>query len=273
LGAGGEMVGPGSAEMVGERMIGAITGDIVGSIYEGRNIKTKEFPLFGEGCRFTDDTVCTVAIADCLVSDGDFADYLRQYVKRHPFRGYGGMFREWAGSDMGPYNSWGNGSAMRVSPVAHIARDESELLGLAERASAVTHNHPYAIVGAQAVALAIWMAMKGETPDEIRDEVAERFQYDLSRSVDDIRPYYSFDVSCAGTVPEAITCAVEARDYEDAIRNAISIGGDSDTIACITGGIAEVMFGVPDEIAARARSYLTDDLIDALDRFDRAKLA
>ena len=162
---------------------------------------------------------------------------------------------------------------MRVSPVAHIARDESELLVLAERASAVTHNHPCAIVGAQAVALAIWMAMKGETPDEIRDEVAERFQYDLSRSVDDIRPYYSFDVSCAGTVPEAITCAVEARDYEDAIRNAISIGGDSDTIACITGGIAEVMFGVPDEIAARAQSYLTDDLIDALDRFDRAKLA
>jgi ADP-ribosylglycohydrolase len=117
------------------------------------------------------------------------------------------------------------------------------------------------------------MAMKGETPDEIRDEVAERFQYDLSRSVDDIRPDYTFDVSCAGTVPEAITCAVEARDYEDAVRNAISIGGDSDTIACITGGIAEVMFGVPDEIAARARSYLTDDLIDALDRFDRAKLA
>ena len=188
-------------------MIGAITGDIVGSIYEGRNIKTKEFSFFGGGCRFTDDTVCTVAVADCLIHDSDFADYLRQYVRRHPYRGYGGMFQEWASTDIGPYNSWGNGSAMRVSPVAHVARNQATLLEMAERSSAVTHNHPDAVAGAQAVALTMWMAMAGTDAHVIRREVADRFNYDLSRSVDEIRPDYSFDVSCAGTVPEAITCA------------------------------------------------------------------
>ncbi len=254
-------------------MIGAITGDIVGSIYEGRNIKSKEFTFFGDGCRFTDDTVCTVAVADCLMNDGDFADYLRQYVRRHPYRGYGGMFRQWANSDMGPYNSWGNGSAMRVSPVAQFARSEAELLEMAKRSSAVTHNHQDAIAGAQAVALTMWLAIAGSDTGVIRREVADRFNYDLSRSVDEIRPDYSFDVSCAGTVPEAITCALEATDYEDAVRNAISIGGDSDTIACITGGIAEVIFGVPNDIADQARSYLTADLVDALDRFDRLRVS
>ena len=183
------------------------------------------------------------------------------------------MFRQWAWSDMGPYNSWGNGSAMRVSPVAHMASNESELLELAERSSAITHNHPDAVAGAQAVALTMWMAMAGIDASVIRREVADRFNYDLTRSVDEIRPDYSFDVSCAGTVPEAITSALEATDYEDAVRNAISIGGDSDTIACIAGGIAEVMFGVPNEITDQARSYLTDDLIDALDRFDRPKVS
>ena len=250
-------------------MIGAITGDIVGSIYERRNIKTKEFPFFGDGCQFTDDTVCTIAVADCLIHDGDYAEYLRWYVNQHPYRGYGGMFQEWAFSDMGPYNSWGNGSAMRISSVAHIARDERELLTWAEQASEVTHNHPDAIAGAQAVALVMWMSMNDETPGVIREEIAGRFHYDLSRTVDDIRPDYSFDVSCAGTVPEAITCALEAADYEDAIRNAISIGGDSDTIACIVGGIAEVMYGVPPKIAEHARSYLTEDLMAALNQFDR----
>ena len=123
--------------MKGRRMLGAITGDIVGSIYEGHNHKSKDFPFFGQGCTFTDDTVCTIAVADCLMNDGDFADFLRRYVRNHPNRGYGGMFREWAGSNMGPYNSWGNGSAMRVSPVAHVARDEQELLDLAEQLSLI----------------------------------------------------------------------------------------------------------------------------------------
>ncbi len=249
-------------------MIGAITGDIVGSIYEHRNIKTKEFLFFGPSCTFTDDTVCTVAVADCLMADGDFTDYLRRYVQKHPNRGYGGMFHRWALSEGGPYNSWGNGSAMRVSPVAHAARDERELLDLAERSSSVTHNHPNAVAGAQAVALTMWMARTGADAMTIRREVANRFEYDLSQTVDEIRPHYRFDVSCAGTVPQAITCALEGTDYEDAVRNAISIGGDSDTIGCITGGIAEVLFGVPKEIGDRSRGYLSDDLVDVLDRFD-----
>ncbi len=248
-------------------MLGAITGDIVGSIYEHRNIKTKEFPFFGRRCTFTDDTVCTVAIADCLMAGGDFAEYLRRYVRKHPSRGYGGMFRRWAMSDSGPYDSWGNGSAMRVSPVAHVARDEHELLDLAERSSSVTHNHPSAVAGAQAVALTMWMARTGADAMTMRREVADRFGYDLSQTVDEIRPLYRFDVSSAGTVPQAITCALEETHYEDAVRNAISIGGDSDTIACITGGIAEVMFGVPEEIGDTSRGYLSDDLVEVLDRF------
>ena len=250
-------------------MLGAITGDIVGSIYEHRPIKTKDFPLFGRGCRFTDDTVCTLAVADCLMNDGDFADFLRAYVRRHPNRGFGGMFYQWAFSDRGPYNSWGNGAAMRVSPVAYAARDEQEVLRLAERSAAVTHNHPNAVAGAQAVALAMWQALQGTGPADIRREIADRFDYDLDRSVDEIRPGYAFDVSCAGTVPPAVICALEGTDYEDGLRNAISIGGDSDTIGCIAGGLAEARFGLPEDIAEEARGYLTADLIDTLDRFQR----
>jgi ADP-ribosylglycohydrolase len=144
-------------------MLGSIIGDVVGSVYEHQNIKTKTFPLFGPNCRYTDETVCTIAVADCLMSgSGDFATYLRRYVEHYPNRGYGGMFRRWAASDSGPYNSWGNGSAMRVSPVAHFASDEQELLELAEQSAAATHNHPHAIACAQAVALAMWMVKAGE---------------------------------------------------------------------------------------------------------------
>ncbi len=248
-------------------MLGAITGDIVGSIYEHANIKSKEFPFFGQGCTFTDDTVCTVAVADWLMSGGDCAGHLRRHVQRHPNRGYGGMFRKWAMYGGGPYNSWGNGSAMRVSPVAHVARDEAELLDLAEQSASVTHNHPNAVAGAQAVALTMWMAKARVNATTIRGEITDRFGYDLSQSVDNIRLWYRFDVSCAGTAPQAITCALEATDYEDAVRNAVSIGGDTDTIACITGGIAEVMFGLPDDIAETARGHLADDLVEVVDRF------
>ncbi len=251
-------------------MLGAIAGDIVGSIYEHRNIKTKDFPLFGARCGFTDDTVCTIAIADCLMAGGDFADYLRRYARAYPNRGYGGMFQQWAMGGGGPYNSWGNGSAMRVSPVAHAARDERDLLDLAARSSAVTHDHPDAVAGAQAVALAMWLARAGADAASIRREIAARFGYDLSPSVDEIRPHDRFDVSAAGTVPQAITCALEATGYEDALRNAISIGGDSDTLACIAGGIAELLFGLPDDIAATARRHLTDDLRAVVDQFPTA---
>ena len=207
-------------------MLGAIAGDIIGSIYEHTNIKTREFPLFGEGCRFTDDTVCTVAVAHCLMDEGDFAHYLRSCVRSHPFRGYGGMFREWAISDdMGPYNSWGNGAAMRVSAVPYLAKTDEQLLENAEQQAAVTHDHPDAIAGAQAVALTTWRVMQGSNKTAIRDEISSTFGYDLGRTVDEIRPSHVFDISCVGTAPVAITCALEASTYEEAIRNAISLGG------------------------------------------------
>ncbi len=242
-------------------MLGAITGDIVGSIYEHANIKTKDFPLFGPGCAFTDDTVLSVAVADCLLNEGDFAATLRAYTRAHPRRGYGGMFLRWAlDDDLPAYGSWGNGSAMRVSPVGFAARDEDEALALAARSAAVSHDHPDAVAGAQAVALAIYLARQGMEAKATRDEIAARFGYDLSESVAAIRARYAFDVSCAGTVPPALTCALEAEGFEDALRNAVSIGGDTDTIACIAGGLAEALFGLPEEIAAQARAYLTDDL-------------
>ena len=249
-------------------MIGAIIGDIVGSIYEHNNIKAKEFPFFGDGCRFTDDTVCTVAVADCLINDGDFTEYLSGYALRHPSRGYSGSFRHWAKQwSPQPYGSIGNGSAMRVSPVAYIAKNEAEVLGLAAKSASVTHNHPDAVAGAQATAWAIWAAKTGNSPSAIRKGLTARFEYDLTQSVDEIRAWYKHDATCKGTVPQAITCALEANCYEDAIRNAISIGGDSDTIACIAGGVAEAIFGVPDWITRRLDTYLSDPLLEVVSQF------
>ncbi len=249
-------------------MLGAITGDIVGSIYEHANIKTKDFPLFGPGCRFTDDTVLSVAVADCLLNEGDFAATLRAYTRAHPRRGYGGLFLRWAlDDDLPAYGSWGNGSAMRVSPAGFAARNEDEALALAARSAVVSHDHPDAVAGAQAVALAIYLARRGRDRAVIRAEIAARFGYDLTQSVAEIRARYAFDVACAGTVPPALTCALEAEDFEDALRNAVSIGGDTDTVACIAGGLAEALFGLPEEIAAQARGYLTDDLKAVVARF------
>ena len=192
-------------------MIGAIEGDIIGSIYEAAPIKTREFPLFGPGVSFTDDTVCTVAIADALLSGGDCARHLRAYVRRYPGRGYGGMFARWARTPgMPPYGSWGNGAAMRVSSIAWLACDEADALTAAGRSAAVSHDHPDAIAGAQATALAAWLARHGATPGLIRREIAERFGYDLDQSVEQIRAWHAFDISCKGTVPPAIVCALEA---------------------------------------------------------------
>jgi ADP-ribosyl-[dinitrogen reductase] hydrolase len=176
-----------------------------------------------------------------------------------------------SGGSRKPYNSWGNGSAMRVSPVAWVATDEEEMMALARASAEVTHSHPEGIKGAQATALAIWMARRKTPPNTIRSTITNRFGYDLTESVDSIREWYCFDVSCAGTVPQAIICALDADDFEDAIRNAISIGGDSDTLAAITGGIAEAMFGVPQEIEEKARSYLPAGFIQIIDRFVAAR--
>jgi len=251
-------------------MLGAIAGDIIGSIYEAAPIKTKRFPLFGAGVTFTDDTVCTVAIADALLSGGDLAQYLRAYVRRYPGRGYGGMFVRWAHApEMPAYGSWGNGAAMRVSAIAHLAAEEAEALAIAARTAGLSHDHPDAIAGAQATVLAAWLARHGATPALIRSEIAARFGYDLRQSVDQIRSWYAFDISCKGTVPPAIVCALEATGYEDAVRNAISLGGDSDTLACITGGIAEALHGLPAEVAEQARGYLDEDLLRVVERFYR----
>ena len=251
-------------------MIGCITGDIVGSIYEHRTIKTKEFPLFGKGCTFTDDTVCTVAIADALVEGGDFATSLRTWCRRYPEAGYGGMFGRWIlADDLPAYGSYGNGSAMRVGPVAYVGRDEKEVLDLAAASSAVTHDHPQAVAGAQAVALAMWLARQGAGRKVIRDTITARFGYDLSSTVADIRQGYGYDISSAGTVPPAIVCALRARDFEDAVRNAVSLGGDADTLACIAGGIAEILHGVPADIARTTLTYLDRDLTGTAEKFCR----
>jgi ADP-ribosylglycohydrolase len=249
-------------------MLGAIAGDIIGSIYEAAPIKTKDFALFGPGVRFTDDTVCTVAVADALMQGGDFDGTLRAYVRRYPGRGYGGMFARWATTPgMPAYGSWGNGAAMRVSPIAYWARDEAELLELAIGTAAVSHDHPDAIAGAQAIALVMWLARAGSARSEIRANIERRFGYDLEQTVDQIRAWHRFDVSCKGTVPPAIVCALEAEDYPDAVRNAISLGGDSDTLACITGGIAEILYGLPDEVAREAKALLDAPLRAVVDRF------
>ena len=242
-------------------MLGAIAGDIIGSVYEWHNVKTKDFPLFHEASRFTDDSVCSVAVAEALLDGLDMAGTLRAWVRRYPDAGYGGRFIGWAMADRAPaYGSWGNGSAMRVSAAGWLADGERQALGYARASAAVTHDHPDAVAGAQATALAIWLARDGAGAADIRARIASGFGYDLARSVDEIRPGYTFDVSAAGSVPEAIVCALEGRDWEDAVRNAVSIGGDSDTIACIAGGIAEALYSLPKAIAAEAESRLENDM-------------
>ena len=244
-------------------MLGAITGDIIGSIYEFNNIKTKDFELFGPDCRFTDDTVLTVAVADWLTNRGDLVERLTHYAFKYNNRCYGGMFKKWVSQwDRQPYKSWGNGSAMRVSAVGWIAKDEDEVFELAKASAEVTHNHPEGIKGAQATALAIYIAKRGAGKEYIRQAITDFTDYDLTESVDEIREWYYFNASCQKTVPQAITCALEATDFEDAIRNAISIGGDSDTVAAITGSIAEAMFGIPEWIKTEARSYLPDEFCE-----------
>ena len=249
-------------------MIGAISGDIIGSVYEWENIKTKQFDLFSPDCFFTDDTVLSVALAESILTDTDYASLMRAFYRRYPEAAYGARFREWAQSrEAQPYNSWGNGAAMRISPVGFAFNTLDEVLVQATKYTAVTHNHPEGIKGAQAVAAAIFLARTGSTKDDIRRYTVANFKYDLSRSVGEIRPAYEFDESCQGTVPEAIVCFLESTDFEDAIRNAISLGGDSDTLACITGGIAQAFYGVPASIADRAMSFLDQDLRSMTTRF------
>ena len=250
-------------------MLGSIVGDIVGSVYEFNNHRSKDFSLFGEGCDFTDDTVLTVAVADCIVNNGNYAEYIKNYARKYAGRGYGGMFAKWIRSDdMEPYNSWGNGSAMRVSAVGFACDDLKSVILEAKRSAEVTHNHPEGIKGAQATSVAIYMARKGQSKEQIKAAITKSFGYDLNRTVDEIRPVYVFNESCQGTVPEAIIAFLESTDFEDAIRNAVSLGGDTDTLTCITGGIAEAFYGgVPKGIADKALSYLNDNMRNVVEDF------
>lgn len=250
-------------------MIGAIAGDIIGSVYEYQPIKTKDFPLFNPRCSFTDDTVLTVAIAEAILEGRSYADSIRRFARRYPEAGYGEWFRYWLYSPHPkPYNSWGNGSAMRVSPVGFAFSTEEEVLVQAKATAEITHNHPEGIKGAQATALAIFLARRGIDKEGIRTRIEKMFGYNLRRTVDDIRPWYSFDPSCQGTVPEAIIAFLDSESFEDALRNAISLGGDSDTLACITGGIAQAFYGgVPDKIREKVRELLPLDLWAVTERF------
>ena len=278
-------------------MLGAIIGDIVGSVYEFSNIKTKDFELFKPDCRFTDDTVMTCAVADAIMNGGSEKDFIlsmKKYGRMYPHAGYGGRFRVWLRSmDTEPYNSFGNGSAMRVSPCAWVMdcgfcartgmwpnRD------LARLSASVTHNHPEGIKGALAICDAIFMARFyfggwnieysnpiDSDPDEckrrIKEHIENEYGYDLSMSLDEIRKNYEFDETCQGSVPQAIVAFLESTDFEDAIRNAISIGGDSDTIAAITGSIAEAAYGISEDMKEMALSYLDESLKDVLRRWKK----
>lgn len=250
-------------------MIGTIAGDIIGSVYEGYPIKTKDFPLFHRNCSFTDDSVLTIAIASAILNDRDYGNSIWEMGRRYPNAGYGGSFIRWLQSrERKPYNSWGNGSAMRVSPVGFAFNTIETVLLEAASTAEITHNHPEGIKGAQATALAVFLARTVKDKNRIRAEVAERFGYNISRTVTEIRPYYRFDVSCQGTVPEAIIAFLDSDSYEDAVRNAISFGGDSDTLACITGGIAEAYYGpVPTFIRNKVRESLTDELWTITEKF------
>ena len=234
-------------------MLGAIAGDTIGSVYEFNRIKHKQFDLFTPQSSFTDDSILSVAVADTILNDGSFAKNIKRYAQAYPnpMGGYGARFQQWASSDtLAPYNSWGNGSAMRVSPVGFAYNSLDQVLAVAKQTAEVTHNHPEGIKGAQATAAAILIARQTQDKAKVKAYVEQTFGYDLSRSLNALRPSYQFNESCQETVPEAMIAFLEATDFEDAIRNAVSLGGDTDTMACITGAIAEAFYGkVPDHIA------------------------
>jgi ADP-ribosylglycohydrolase len=251
-------------------LLGAIAGDVIGSVYEYSPHKSTDFPLFIPESHFTDDSVLTLAVAEALLDQFRYLDFIQSYAKRYPDSGFGLHFVKWLFSNSSePYNSFGNGSAMRVSAVGWAFDTLAETLHEAEASAAVTHNHPEGIKGAQAVALAIFLARNGSSKEAIRIEITSRFGYDLSSTLDQIRPSYHFDESCQGTVPPAIIAFLESDDFEDAIRKAVSLGGDADTLAAITGSIAEAFYGgVPEKIIAEIKTRLPDELWESVLKFN-----
>ena len=255
--------------MFAKDMFGAIVGDIAGSPYEHINCKGEWCEIFADVATFTDDTVLTLATADHFIYGDSYAEVYRQFGRNYPHAGYGGNFRAWMlGESPQPYDSWGNGSAMRVSPIAWVGDNLDWVLSEARDSAAVTHNHPNGIKGAQAVAAAVFLARVGTSKADIRDYITGEFGYDLGRKIEDIRPTYFFDVSCEGSVPEAIMAFLESKDFESAIRKAISIGGDSDTIACISGAIAHAFYGeIPEWMVKYSRSVLDVAQLSIIDDF------
>ena len=256
-------------------MIGGIIGDIVGSIYEFSNIKTKDFELFGPECGYTDDSVLTIATADWLLHGGDVAQYYSRYGLDYPYPmgGYGCGFERWLVRTRRegiyePYYSCGNGSAMRVGPVGWAFNSNAEVLEWAKKSAECTHNHPEGIKGAQATALCILLSrLKWQKP-EIQKMIELEICYNLHFTCDEIRPTYGWGGTCQDSVPQAIVAFLDGNDFEDCIRNAISIGGDSDTIACITGSIAEAYYGVPSVIREKALTYLPQEFINIINKFE-----
>jgi ADP-ribosylglycohydrolase len=243
-------------------MLGAIAGDVIGSVHEFQGTKSVDFELFTPSSRFTDDTVLAVAVADCLLNGKQYVDAFHEYFLAYPNAGFGLGFYQWASARRRqPYNSYGNGSAMRVPAVGYAFESLDEVLAEAARSAEVTHNHPEGVKGAQAIAGAVFMARSGDSKRQITQAVQRMFGYDLSGSIDALRPTYQFDITCQGTVPAALLAFFESRDYEDAVRKAISLGGDADTLACITGAVAEAHYGgIPADIAARTLAALDDRL-------------
>jgi ADP-ribosylglycohydrolase len=224
-------------------ILGAIVGDIIGSSYEFNNVKSMDFELFTNDTFFTDDSVLTLATMDAILNQTDYTQAYQKFGRKYPHRAYGSRFKSWIYSENPkPYNSYGNGSAMRASPIGWYCNSIDDVLVEAQKSAEVTHNHPEGIKGAQAAAAAVYLARIGKRKDEIREFIVDVFDYDLDRTIDEVRPVYDFDVSCQGSVPEAIIAFLESNDYENAVRLAVSIGGDSDTIACIAGGIAEAFY-------------------------------
>jgi len=270
-------------------LIGAIIGDIVGSRFEFNNHRSKKFELFTDKCKVTDDSIMTLAVAKAimeteknlkLLSNNSVSNfyyyellrrmtirYMQEIGRKYPYCGYGGMFGHWIFSDNPkPYNSFGNGAAMRISPVGFIAATEEEARILSERITAVTHNHNEGIKGAEATVISIYMAKKRASKEEIRQEINENY-YNLNFTIDEIRDTYEFNETCQETVPQAIVAFLESNSFEDAIRTAISVGGDSDTLAAITGSIAEAYYGTPEDIKEKALTYLDADLRSIYDEW------
>lgn len=260
-------------------ILGAVIGDIVGSTHEFLQTKSTDFDFYTDNNHYTDDSVMTIAVADWLIStpkpisNNTLPAIMRKWGRKNPLAGYGRMFRRWLMSDyeadQRPYNSFGNGAGMRVSACGFFAQSLDEAMHLAKLSAEVSHNHPEGIKGAQAIASAIFLARQHQPKDSIREYITRQFNYDMDRSCDGIRPDYEFNETCQGSCPEAIIAFLDSSDFEDAIRLAISLGGDSDTIGAMTGSIAAAYYGIPDNIASKALEYLPEDMVEVIEKFEK----